>query len=462
MKSTYKIFGSDCKVSADYVVYRDNEVVRPNAEGLVFINFHGTFRYLYPRWLFGIAYFGFDTPDVLTTHQVIFVDIPTKSTGVAATPVVSRPKYWIEDRSYRHCPLWWRVVVNREGVIRNAHTGKIIEHASDQRGYLIASSMPGREATLSVHRVVASAWVHNPDPCTLFVVNHLDGNPGNPNASNLEWTTHKGNNDHAVATALNVQAIRLRLRSRVTGVVTEHNSITEACVFAGLNRTYSAEMLEANSRRNYLLNDLYEVRIGNDDRPWHYANVVLGPPKARYRIVLKDGDTTTTYNGSKEIRRNYALWNLGSTSWPVIREALKARYPHVEILVDEDLNPWVGVEVKDETTGEVSKYQSATDAANNLGMHRSKVINCMQSKGTRIYDGKRFRPTSDKPWPTIDRTSEIPSTHQMEVTNKHTGEVVRYPTLRSAARELNLGRSVIMRMMNSPKHTDPITVKKLA
>ena len=145
----------------------------------------------------------------------------------------------------------------------------------------------------------------------------------------------------------------------------------------------------------------------------------------------------------------------------MIREALKARYPHVEILVDEGRNPWVGVEVKVEATGEVSKYQSATDAANNLGMHRSKVINCMQSKGARIYDGKRFRPTSDKPWPTIDRTSEIPSTHQMEVTNKHNGEVVRYPTLRGAARELKRGRKVIICMKNSPKQHDPITVKKL-
>lgn len=48
---------------------------------------------------------------------------------------------------------------------------------------------------VSVHRLVAAAFCEKPEGCD--VVNHLDGNPQNNMATNLEWTTFAGNNLHA-------------------------------------------------------------------------------------------------------------------------------------------------------------------------------------------------------------------------------------------------------------------------
>lgn len=50
---------------------------------------------------------------------------------------------------------------------------------------------------VTVHRLVAQHFIPNPD--NLPVVNHLDNNGFNNHVSNLEWTTVKGNTQHAIA-----------------------------------------------------------------------------------------------------------------------------------------------------------------------------------------------------------------------------------------------------------------------
>jgi len=52
---------------------------------------------------------------------------------------------------------------------------------------------------LLVHRVVAKTFI--PSSRKRFI-NHKDGNKANNNAENLEWCTHKENQEHAVRTGL--------------------------------------------------------------------------------------------------------------------------------------------------------------------------------------------------------------------------------------------------------------------
>lgn len=49
----------------------------------------------------------------------------------------------------------------------------------------------------AVHRLVAEAFVTNPDPEKYDVINHIDRNTLNNNVSNLEWCTQQYNNEYS-------------------------------------------------------------------------------------------------------------------------------------------------------------------------------------------------------------------------------------------------------------------------
>lgn len=64
----------------------------------------------------------------------------------------------------------------------------------------ITLSLDSKRITRFVHRLVAIAFIENPeDKCC---VNHIDGNPSNNNANNLEWVTMSENAQHSYSSDL--------------------------------------------------------------------------------------------------------------------------------------------------------------------------------------------------------------------------------------------------------------------
>lgn len=70
--------------------------------------------------------------------------------------------------------------------------GRVLKQHDNGHGYLCVSfKVNGKMVSRSVHRIVAKAFLPNPD--SLPEINHIDNNTLNNCVDNLEWCTHKYN-----------------------------------------------------------------------------------------------------------------------------------------------------------------------------------------------------------------------------------------------------------------------------
>ena len=86
--------------------------------------------------------------------------------------------------------------VSSNGLVRNDKTGKNKAQTLRKDGYnKVDIYDSGERASKRVHRLVAEAFIPNPD--NKPQINHIDGNKLNNDVSNLEWSTCSENMLHA-------------------------------------------------------------------------------------------------------------------------------------------------------------------------------------------------------------------------------------------------------------------------
>ena len=91
-----------------------------------------------------------------------------------------------------------REQTTKRGVTKR-YQGKLLKQRPNSSGYLrVELKSPERVERWFVHRLVAVHFVDNPFPEVNTIVNHLDSNFLNNAADNLEWTTLRGNMQHAL------------------------------------------------------------------------------------------------------------------------------------------------------------------------------------------------------------------------------------------------------------------------
>lgn len=94
-----------------------------------------------------------------------------------------------------------RYLISNLGRVISFNSGSEMAQYVHRNGYAsVKLSKNGVHKTHLIHRLVATAFVSNPDD--LLEVNHKDGNKLNNRADNLEWVTRSQNMRHSIANGL--------------------------------------------------------------------------------------------------------------------------------------------------------------------------------------------------------------------------------------------------------------------
>lgn len=101
---------------------------------------------------------------------------------------------------------FWKVVegsenyeVSKLGQVRNRKTGRILKPGNDKDGYHhVNLYKEGKQKTCKVHRLVANAFIPNPENKTQ--VDHIDSYKTNNKINNLRWVSHQQNSFNSLKT----------------------------------------------------------------------------------------------------------------------------------------------------------------------------------------------------------------------------------------------------------------------
>jgi hypothetical protein len=132
-----------------------------------------------------------------------------------------------------------RVFSNKSGELRELSLYK----SNSGKGYkMIDLFQDGRKHKKLVHRLVAEAFIENPN--NLPEVNHKDTNITNNHVGNLEWITHKENLMQSYKTMSPIRNFKECFLYKDGTLIDEFKSVTAASKYASDNFGISCSMLD--------------------------------------------------------------------------------------------------------------------------------------------------------------------------------------------------------------------------
>jgi len=288
-----------------------------------------------------------------------------------------------------------------------------------------------------IHRLVALAWVSNPSPEYLHLVNHKNSVRTDYRKDNLEWVDAAGNSEHAIKYGFRTDAIKCKVYDVETTDVLQFDSIGAACRYMGTTNRNVLDL--AGLKQTRLINNRYQFRILDDDREWiTKEDLIRGNGRYVVTITSPDG-SKEIYRDTRLVIRDYKLWNI-SYGINSIYLAFSEKYPNHEMTwIDQHLvGPFQALRIKD---NRVFEAETMADLGKLVGETRSTIRRKVYNKDQKPLNGFSYRVKTKDVWE-HHKTPFIESSWCIKAIHPINGELT-FKSLREAAKHFKVDRSLI-------------------
>lgn len=465
-----RVFGNDSYYINENGVIKDRDLQECTldksdvSEGHVRLSINGHKRVCCLKWLWLMSLYEVKLPEHLKKcfEYITFAEVNNGRRLLNRKYIMEFTRPINLDNEFRIIPGYTDYAISREGVVKDWRTGKIIKPEGSNKNHSkryprcrVYDPYRGEFRSIVIHRLVALAWVLD-RPLGAFFVNHKDGDKTNYHYKNLEWVTIKQNNIHAVINRLRGDNLPTRIRDFETGEVTEYHSLSEACKSIGI-RQRQVDAFKT-IRPGKLVNNRYEVRIGDDNTPWFYTEKDKAPKQGRYTITAKlSKDDVRTYYDRRDFQKDLKIWNVPNIDQAIAKG--KELYPTAKFsYVDHyETRPIQMLNLK---TGEITEHPTIMDIARLIGEHKSNIRRTLVEGEHRSYKGYAFRYKTDKPW-TKEISDAPPKSVCIQARHESTGQVLEFESLRKLAEHFDKDRSVFNMRLRTGKDWEGWTFSKM-
>ncbi|MDQ6990770.1 MAG: HNH endonuclease [Mariprofundaceae bacterium] len=409
-------------------------------------------EYVSADWLYWLAYFNLELTKPYQHHIFNFRFI-RKNPKYDRHPVNSEimvvyfetPVYTDATKEFRLIPRFPRYSVKRDGTLYylpKEKTYNVKPTYLEGEPYYPTHTIRGSNAARRIHVLVASAWVDNPDPSKLLIVDHIDGDKSNCNSSNLRWVDFTGNNNAKIDQGLSKQAIAVKVRNMDTNEVSEYPSIRRACSFIGRSAIDTVADPLTNGRVWITSTGKYEILPVVGFTEWSYIDksptmtrnqkvtiTITHPDRSTIVLTSLEDFTNKIFNGRKSADRIDTAIEITRNRFPdsaieVTRYDVSASYLA--------LNMSTGKEYIRETRVELGKLTKVP---------KSSLGKSIRANGCVSYNGWAFKENDGYEWSDDIKKSRGTCIKVLD----NLGKVKEFDSLRQAATYVGVDRKTLVK-----------------
>ena len=293
---------------------------------------------------------------------------------------------------FRYVPEYLRYAINREGTVIDTYLQKTVHtHYNNVYPYINCYSADSKKIRkIPIHRLVALSWIPNANPLIYNIIDHIDANKFNPNSTNLEWVTHRENNDSAVALGLMKQAACCRVKNIETGEIIAFPSILKAYKYIGISKSPKHFL---NPEK--VIRGKYLIKLQSDKTEWTDKPTTGKAPHAK--IVIYSGtEHIGTFNSYAHIYKHFNL-----TGWlPKSIRTFKQMVNINKWTVVEEYPAKQSIQVYDIKADEILSFSNMSTAAKVLNVPRCTIVSAIEKGERWAIKGYAYRIATDVKWDT--------------------------------------------------------------